>query len=168
VLAHARRGFPVHRRWLWLTRRRVSGATPCHGPRQPWRPRDWWHRPPFKGLRGLFPGISLPTPIQQWAEEVALPNGPGLAVIEDLTGSGKTNAELTLAHRLLAGGRADGVYLALPTMATANAMFGRLSASYRALFTPDALRFGLWRMGGRRWNRDSRRQLRGREHFRHE
>jgi CRISPR-associated endonuclease/helicase Cas3 len=93
---------------------------------------------PFTGLRGLFPGISLPTPIQQWAEEVALPDGPGLAVIEDLTGSGKTEAALTLAHRLLAGGRANGVYLALPTMATANAMFGRLSASYRALFAPDA------------------------------
>jgi CRISPR-associated endonuclease/helicase Cas3 len=93
---------------------------------------------PFTGLRGLFPGITLPTPFQRWAETVALPEGPVLAVIEDLTGSGKTEAALTLAHRLLADGRAGGVYLALPTMATANAMFGRLSDSYRALFAPDA------------------------------
>ena len=93
---------------------------------------------PFTGLRSLFPGITLPTPVQQWAEDVALPDGPALAVIEDLTGSGKTEAALTLAHRLLADGRADGVYLALPTMATANAMFGRLADSYRALFAADA------------------------------
>jgi len=93
---------------------------------------------PFTGLRGLFPVIELPTPVQQWAEKVKLPAGPVLAVIEDLTGSGKTEAALTLAHRLLAERRADGVYLALPTMATANAMFGRLSEAYCRLFAPDA------------------------------
>jgi CRISPR-associated endonuclease/helicase Cas3 len=93
---------------------------------------------PFTGLRGLFPGIRLPTSVQQWAETIALPTGPVLTVIEDLTGSGKTEAALTLAHRLLAERRADGVYLALPTMATANAMFGRLSEAYRGLFAPDS------------------------------
>jgi CRISPR-associated endonuclease/helicase Cas3 len=92
---------------------------------------------PFTGLRGLFPGIELPTSVQRWAEAVALPAGPVVAVIEDLTGSGKTEAALTLAHRLLAERRADGVYLALPTMATANAMFGRLSEAYRGLFAAD-------------------------------
>jgi CRISPR-associated endonuclease/helicase Cas3 len=93
---------------------------------------------PFTGLRGLFPCITLPSHVQQWAETVPLPAGPVLAVIEDLTGSGKTEAALTLAHRLLAEGRADGVYLALPTMATANAMFGRLAEAYGKLFAPDA------------------------------
>jgi CRISPR-associated endonuclease/helicase Cas3 len=93
---------------------------------------------PFTGLRGLFPGITVPSPVQQWAETVPLPVGPVLAVIEDLTGSGKTEAALTLAHRLLAERRADGVYLALPTMATANAMFGRLTEAYRGLFASDA------------------------------
>jgi CRISPR-associated endonuclease/helicase Cas3 len=92
---------------------------------------------PFTGVRGLFPLIPPPTPIQHWAENAALPDGPVLAVIEDLTGSGKTEAALTLAHRLLADGRADGVYLALPTMATANAMFERLQHAYRRLFAPD-------------------------------
>ncbi|MDR3515116.1 MAG: CRISPR-associated helicase Cas3' [Azospirillaceae bacterium] len=93
---------------------------------------------PFAGIRGLFPNIAQPTPIQVWAETEPLPAGPTLAVIEDLTGSGKTEAALTLAHRLLAAGRADGIYFALPTMATASAMFGRLSDSYRALFAADA------------------------------
>jgi CRISPR-associated endonuclease/helicase Cas3 len=93
---------------------------------------------PFTGLRGLFPGITLPSPVQRWAETVTLPPGPVLAVIEDLTGSGKTEAAVTLAHRLLSAGRADGIFLGLPTMATANAMFGRLAESYRKLFLPEA------------------------------
>jgi CRISPR-associated endonuclease/helicase Cas3 len=93
---------------------------------------------PFSGLRRLFPGIERPTPIQTWAETVDLPLGPVLAVIEDLTGSGKTEAAMTLAHRLLAQGRAEGVFLALPTMATANAMFGRLVEAYHRLFSAEA------------------------------
>lgn len=79
-----------------------------------------------------------PSPMQEWARTVALPRGPTLFVIEDQTGSGKTEAALMLAHRLLASGRADGIYIALPTMATANAMFDRLAAACRHLFAPDA------------------------------
>jgi CRISPR-associated endonuclease/helicase Cas3 len=92
---------------------------------------------PFGGLRRLFPSVSRLTPVQNWAETAALPEGPVLAIIEDLTGSGKTEAAMTLAHRLLASGRGEGVYLALPTMATANAMFGRLADAYHALFALD-------------------------------
>jgi len=91
---------------------------------------------PFKGVKSLFPHIDKPTPLQLFCEEVALPDGPTLFVIEDMTGAGKTEAAVSLAHRLLANGRARGVHVALPTMATANAMFGRLSASYRRLFEP--------------------------------
>ena len=93
---------------------------------------------PFGGLRRLFPGVTLPSPVQRWAEEVPLPPGPILTVIEDLTGSGKTEAALTLAHRLLASGRANGVFMALPTMATANAMFDRMADAYRGLFKDEA------------------------------
>jgi CRISPR-associated endonuclease/helicase Cas3 len=91
---------------------------------------------PFRGVKSLFPHIDKPTPLQLFCEEVALPDGPILFVIEDMTGAGKTEAAVALAHRLLANGRARGVHVALPTMATANAMFGRLSASYRRLFAP--------------------------------
>ena len=79
-----------------------------------------------------------PSPMQRWAAEVALPEGPLLAVLEDETGSGKTEAALMLAHRLIASGRAESIYIALPTMATANAMFERLAASYRKLFANGA------------------------------
>ncbi|MGX7703223.1 CRISPR-associated helicase Cas3' [Methylobacterium sp. Gmos1] len=77
----------------------------------------------FAELTGLS---HPPTAIQAWAGTVALPDGPLLILIEDVTGGGKTEAALTLAHRLLAAGRADGLYLALPTTATANAMVDRL------------------------------------------
>ncbi|MFP5249754.1 MAG: CRISPR-associated helicase Cas3' [Acidobacteriota bacterium] len=93
---------------------------------------------PAGGLRALFPDIHDPSPMQAWAETVALPAGPGLVLIEDATGSGKTEAALLLAHRMMAEGRAGGLFFALPTMATANAMFGRLGTSYRQLFAAGA------------------------------
>ena len=83
-------------------------------------------------------GAVRPSPMQEWALTVPLPPGPTLFVIEDQTGSGKTEAALMLAHRLLFAKRADGIYFALPTMATANAMFDRLAAACRHLFSPEA------------------------------
>lgn len=88
------------------------------------------------GVKSLFPHIDEPTPLQRFCETIPLPDGPALFIIEDMTGAGKTEAAVALAHRLVADGRARGVHVALPTMATANAMFGRLSASYRRLFAP--------------------------------
>jgi CRISPR-associated endonuclease/helicase Cas3 len=85
------------------------------------------------GLSHLFPGL-LARPLQTWAETVAIPDGPALFIIEDITGAGKTEAALVLAHRLMATARADGLFFALPTMATANAMYARLEAAYRRLF----------------------------------
>lgn len=90
----------------------------------------------FNGVATLFPGIARASPVQLWAETVPLPPGPMLAVIEDVTGSGKTEAAVILAHRLLASGQAGGVFLALPTMATANAMFRRMADAYSRLFQP--------------------------------
>lgn len=92
----------------------------------------------FSGLTGLFPYITRPSPSQSWVEQVFLPEGPVLALIEDVTGSGKTEAAITLAHRLIASGRARGLFIALPTMATAGAMFARMRESYRALFDAEA------------------------------
>ncbi|HLQ84644.1 MAG TPA: CRISPR-associated helicase Cas3', partial [Salinisphaeraceae bacterium] len=39
---------------------------------------------------------------------------------------------------LLAGGAADGLFFALPTMATSNAMYARLGALHRRFFTPES------------------------------
>ena len=84
----------------------------------------------------LFEGT--PSPMQKWARSVELPDGPTLFMIEDETGSGKTEAALMLAYRLMADGRADGLYVALPTMATANAMFDRIAIMHRHLFAADS------------------------------
>lgn len=93
---------------------------------------------PATGTRALFPAIKRPTPLQVWAETVAIPDGPALFVIEDVTGAGKTEAALVLAHRLMLAGRAQGLFFALPTMATANAMYERLEAAYLGLFEASA------------------------------
>lgn len=85
------------------------------------------------GLEALFPEY-VPTPMQKYASEVSLGEGPELFILEDATGSGKTEAALVIAHRLMQTGKAEGLYVGLPTMATANAMYERLAAAYRRLF----------------------------------
>jgi CRISPR-associated endonuclease/helicase Cas3 len=81
----------------------------------------------------LWPGY-VPTPLQRLADELPLAEGPQLVVIEEVTGGGKTEAAFTLAHRLIAAGHAEGVYVGLPTMATANAMYDRFHSVYRRLY----------------------------------
>ncbi|WP_248298251.1 CRISPR-associated helicase Cas3' [Tabrizicola sp. YIM 78059] len=80
--------------------------------------------PPASGALFDF----APRPMQAACAGVPLPDGPMLALIEDETGSGKTEAALILARRMLAAGKGRGLYVALPTMATADAMFRRLRA----------------------------------------
>ncbi|KXV39858.1 CRISPR-associated protein Cas3 [Gluconobacter japonicus] len=93
---------------------------------------------PFQTAKALLPHLEKHalSPLQHWAETVQLPDGPTLIVIEDMTGSGKTEAALILSHRLIARGQASGLFLALPTMATANAMFDRVAAAYGKMFHP--------------------------------
>ncbi len=86
----------------------------------------------------LFPGITQPSPLQHWAETVPLGDQPQIHLLEDVTGAGKTEAALMLVHRLLTGGRTAGFYVALPTMATANAMYTRVASTYRRLFADPA------------------------------
>jgi CRISPR-associated endonuclease/helicase Cas3 len=81
------------------------------------------------------------TPLQEYAMDVAgRGSGPRLFLFEDVTGAGKTEAALLTAHALMAAGEAEGLYIGLPTTATANGMYARLADSYRALFAekPDA------------------------------
>jgi CRISPR-associated endonuclease/helicase Cas3 len=90
------------------------------------------------GLQALFPGYT-PTPMQACASSLPVSEGPELFVVEDATGSGKTEAATVITHREMARGHADGVYYGLPTMATANAMYDRIAEDYRRLFAnPEA------------------------------
>ena len=74
------------------------------------------------------------TSMQETVERISFPNEPTLFIIEDATGSGKTETALMLSHRLIAEGRANGLYVGLPTQATANAMFDRFKGVYENLF----------------------------------
>ena len=66
------------------------------------------------------------SPTQELAKNINL-FANSLIIIEDVTGSGKTEAALILALRLMILKLCSGVYFALPTMATANAMYNRIS-----------------------------------------
>ncbi len=92
----------------------------------------------------ILPRNATQSPVQEWAEKVELPmEGPVLTIIEDATGSGKTEAALILAHRLMYMGHACGFHIALPTMATADAMYRRLKPLYPNLFEGGAASLSL-------------------------
>lgn len=90
------------------------------------------------GFSGLFPLIAVPTPLQKFVDQCPVENSPQLFILEDVTGSGKTEAALLLASRLMYAGCGTGLFVALPTMATSNAMYDRLIDSYRKLFSPES------------------------------
>lgn len=72
----------------------------------------------------------VPRPVQQAVHEHIVAHAPVhgamFVLIEDATGSGKTEAGLSAAEMLAARSGARGVMVALPTMATSNAMFSRV------------------------------------------
>ncbi len=125
----------------------------------------------YQGFQHLFPDIYELTPLQQRAETLALDApGPQLIVLEDVTGAGKTEAAMILTHRLMAAGKGDGLYIGLPTMATANAMYRRLGESYRALFSQEQRPSLVLAHGGRQMSdafRDSvwSAETQGQQHY---
>lgn len=97
-------------------------------------------RPPRAAERRAFrelTGRDNPTPLQQWATSMDLPSGQLLVIIEDATGAGKTEAAQVLVHRLMAAGRASGAYWAMPTQATANAMYSRQAHAVGKLYADE-------------------------------
>lgn len=86
-------------------------------------------------IRQLFPPIQTASPLQAWAGEQVLSDASQIYLLEDVTGAGKTEAAMLLTQHLLAQGCADGFFIALPTMATANAMYERVANMYQQLFT---------------------------------
>lgn len=86
-------------------------------------------------------------PMQAACADVTLTDGPMLAVIEDETGAGKTEAALLLAHRMIRAGKGRGLYFALPTMATADAMFIRAKTVVEGMFTAPTLTLAHGRAG---------------------
>lgn len=77
----------------------------------------------YAGVSALLGKDESPRGIQTEVDQ--LPAVPSLTLIEAPTGSGKTEAALAYAWRLLAAGVADSIVFALPSQATANAMLLR-------------------------------------------
>jgi CRISPR-associated endonuclease/helicase Cas3 len=98
--------------------------------------------PVYQGLsfQAAFPKITTPTPLQQHIIDLPLTAGPHFFLIEEVTGSGKTEAALYLAYRLMQAGQADGFYLGLPTMATANAAYLRAADFYTKIYDSQNVR----------------------------
>ncbi len=89
--------------------------------------------------RFSLPTGSMARPVQQAAVEVARNSAaPCLLIIEAPMGEGKTEAGLLAAEVLAERAGAGGVFVALPTMATSNAMFSRVHDWVRCL--PDRRR----------------------------
>ncbi len=72
-----------------------------------------------------------PNALQEVAIELASErNSPYLMIVEALMGSGKTEAALYAADLAMCRGFARGMYVAMPTQATGNAMFRRVLHGY--------------------------------------
>jgi len=70
------------------------------------------------GFGELFPEIAEANSLQTAAMRTV--REPGVYVIEGPMGFGKTEAALAVAYRLIAAGKAAGLYFALPTQVTSN------------------------------------------------
>ncbi len=91
-----------------------------------------------RSLKDLFQKIQEASPLQQWAVSVDIPQAAQIYLLEDVTGAGKTEAAMMLAYRLMEQGLAEGFFIGLPTMATANAMYKRVAEFYQKLFAGNA------------------------------
>ncbi|HET8789607.1 MAG TPA: CRISPR-associated helicase Cas3', partial [Modicisalibacter sp.] len=116
---------------------------------------------PYAGLHAWFGHRQdiIPTPLQRQSELAELPPGPQLFILEDATGAGKTEAACILAQRLLASGHGEGLYFALPTMATSNAMYARLGNLHRHFFSTQSQPSFVLAHGARELNEDYARAL---------
>ncbi|MBT2544986.1 type I-E CRISPR-associated protein Cse1/CasA [Streptomyces sp. ISL-44] len=92
-------------------------------------PRPWSPQTPEGTAQELFAArFDLPAirPLQEEAVRLARgADAPGLMIIEAPMGEGKTEAALAVAEVFAARTGAGGCFIALPTRATSNAMYGR-------------------------------------------
>lgn len=110
--------------------------------------------PTFESLFDYLRPPSRLRPAQ--AASLAIPfgenPGPEMVIVEAPMGAGKTELALLLAARSIHAGTADGVYFALPTQASSNAIFDRIDTFARSIAPPGGEISVALAHGGRRYN----------------
>lgn len=86
----------------------------------------------YVGVHALLAHDEYPRGIQTVIDQI--PDTTGLIIVEAPTGSGKTEAAVAYAWRLLAEHSADSIVFALPTQATANAMLDRMDVFSESIY----------------------------------
>jgi CRISPR-associated endonuclease/helicase Cas3 len=93
--------------------------------------------PPILNKNLSFESLFDFSPNDMQAKTLAAITGPGVYVIEAPMGMGKTEAALGAAYHLMATGKANGIYFALPTQATSNRIHLRMNQFIQRI-APDA------------------------------
>ncbi len=82
-----------------------------------------------RSFQEVFPGISVPNTMQRSViNQLDALSDPFLMILEAPTGNGKTEAALYVADYWMQKEHLRGSYVAMPTQATSNQMFGRVRA----------------------------------------
>jgi len=93
---------------------------------------DWVSVTEEKTFEELFPLLTerrhLQTVAIEIADDIREKNAPGIVVVEEQMGEGKTETAMYLADVFNAVLRQRSIYFALPTQATSNQMFGRVES----------------------------------------
>lgn len=90
-----------------------------------------------------WPTSYRPTCAQRKAVEIASTEDPDLMIVEAPPGSGKTELAFAAAEVLMRARGLQGVFVALPTQATTNAMFERVTAWLTSILGDEPQRLGI-------------------------
>ena len=90
-----------------------------------------------------WPASYRPTCAQREAVEIASTDDPDLMIVEAPPGSGKTELALAAAEVLMRARGLQGVFVALPTQATTNAMFERVTSWLTSILGDEPQKLGI-------------------------
>lgn len=123
----------VERAW-----KRAAFPSPLRIPEAPTREVGKFYRHRFG-----WPTSYKPTEAQCNAVEIATREDPDLMIVEAPPGSGKTELAFAAAEVLMRARGLQGVFVALPTQATTNAMFERVTAWLASILGDEPQKLGI-------------------------